>query len=54
MHFGTGSNKRLGARIGASEPEHLMTRMDEFLNKSGTDKTCSAGDKDTHSNFSLT
>jgi hypothetical protein len=26
MHFGASGNKRLGTRIGATEPQHLITR----------------------------
>ena len=52
--LGAGGGERLGARIRASETEHLMARADELLNNGGTDKACSTGDEDTHRNFSLT
>jgi hypothetical protein len=32
MHLGARGDKRLGARIAASHPEHLMARAQEFLN----------------------
>ena len=38
MHLGTGGDERLGARIRASEAEHLMARVDELLNDGRTDK----------------
>ena len=43
----------LGALIRASETKHLMARVDELLHNGGPDKTCSAGDEDTHRDFSL-
>jgi hypothetical protein len=53
MYLGTRGDKRLGARIGASKAEHLMTSADEFLNDGRTDKTCSTRDEDTHNDFSF-
>jgi hypothetical protein len=54
MRLSAGGDKRFGGRVRASETEHLMARVDEFLNNGGTDKTCGAGDEDTHRDFSLT
>jgi len=54
MHLGPRGDKRLGGRIRASKTEHLMARADELLNNGGTDKTGSAGDEDTHDDFSIT
>ena len=48
MHLGARGEKRLGARIAASQSEHLMARAHEFLNNGRTDKTCSTSDEDTH------
>lgn len=31
-----------------SEAEHLMTRIEEFLNDGRADEACSTCDKDTH------
>ena len=54
MRLGAGGDERLGARVRASKTEHLMARVDELLHDGGPDKTCSAGDEDTHDDFSLT
>ena len=54
MHLGTGGDKRLGAGIRASETEHLMARVDEFLNNGRADKSGGAGDEDTHCDLSFT
>jgi hypothetical protein len=48
MHLGTSGDKRLGPRIRASKTEHLMARVNEFLNNGRTDKACSAGDENSH------
>ncbi len=48
MHLGTPSDKRLGARIRASETEHLMARADQLLNNGGADKAGRSGDEYTH------
>ena len=53
MHLGTPGDERLGARIRASEPQHLMARIDEFLNNGRTDKAGRPGDENTHHEFSL-
>jgi hypothetical protein len=49
MHLGTSRYESFGARIAASETEDLVARVDEFRNKSRTDKTCGTGYENTHS-----
>jgi hypothetical protein len=51
VHLGTSGGKRLGGGIGPSEAEHLMARVNEFLNDGRTNETGSTGDEYTH-NFS--
>ena len=53
MRLSAGGGKGFGARIGASETEDLMTRVDEFRNKGRTDKACSTGDENSHGKFSF-
>ena len=53
MHLGPGGEEGLGARIRASEAQHLMAGADEFLNNGGADKTCRSGDENTHREYSL-
>jgi hypothetical protein len=48
VDLGACGDKRLGARIGAGKTEHLMARLDEFLNDGRADKSGGAGYKDTH------
>jgi hypothetical protein len=52
MHFRACRGKGGGSRIRASEAKYLVTRIDEFLNDGGADKTSSPGNKDTHSALS--
>ena len=40
--------------IAARQSEHLMARVDEFLNNGRTDKACRTCDEDTHYDFSFT
>jgi hypothetical protein len=54
MRLGASGGQRLCALIRASETKHLMARVDEFLHNCGPDKSRSAGDEDTHRNFSST
>jgi hypothetical protein len=40
--------ERLGGRIRASKPDHLMACRDQLLNNRGAYKSCSARDECTH------
>jgi hypothetical protein len=52
MRLSAGGEQRLGGRIRASKTKHLMARVDEFRNNGGADKSCGAGDENTHGDFS--
>src|ERR1039457_211641 len=53
MYIGSSGGKGRATCIRTREPEHPMTRADEFLNDCGADEARSPGDKDTHSLFPL-
>ena len=48
MHLCTRGDKRLRPRIRASQPEHLMTRVNQLLNNSRTNKTRGTCYENTH------
>jgi hypothetical protein len=53
MYFSACCGKGGGSCIRASEAQHLMTRVDEFLNDGGADEACDPADKDPHILFCL-
>ena len=53
MHLGACGRKRFGASLRARQAKHLMARVNEFWNDSGTDKAGGAGNKHTHIHFSF-
>src|ERR1700730_9427236 len=53
MYFSISRGKGGGSCIRASEAQHLMTRVHEFLNDGGADEACSSGDKNMQILFSL-
>ena len=46
--FRPGTGKRLGARVRAAEPDHVMACADEVRNEIGTDKASGAGQEHSH------
>jgi hypothetical protein len=52
MYIGSDRGKGLGSRVRSSQPEHSMTRADEFWNDCGTNEACGPSDKDSHVLFS--
>jgi hypothetical protein len=51
MDFGALCGQKLGARIAASKPEHLVPRADEFRDNPGADESCCTCDENTHVNL---
>src|ERR1700722_19148287 len=48
MRLSAGICERLCTLIGTSQPDHLMAGANQLGNKSGTDESGSAGNKNTH------
>jgi hypothetical protein len=53
LYLGAGGDERLGARLRPRQSEYLMAGVDEFRNDGGADKAGSAGEKNTHDEFSF-
>jgi hypothetical protein len=50
VHLGAGASQRIGASLGASQPQNLMTCANELRDQSRTYKSCCTRNENTHRN----